>query len=974
MGKSYVADITFPMAGLDRAGPYRQQKPYTTADAANVLPQDTEEARDRGGSRPCLVKRYPTEIGSGEPVRFIQQLYQARSSGFTAWSDDFDQSSIGSVWSTASWIGVIPPVMASLSPSIYHAEVGAVRDTLDIDTDETYSVSMYCVPYSSKWDGYYRIHLRMDDTTPDASDDGVTAELYMYNTSGAYSGTLTCTDSGVDTDTSFTAGNVGSVTSGWLEVVVSGNSIKVYWQGTLVASTTAHAAVGKRVGFSLKCVRTGGACCIDIFRVKHYTASTNPTDILIASSNGEIWRNNAADSLLTKVVASGVSSDKLLQTAVRGSKCFIADLSSDLAYGTDGQIAADGVTLTSATVSDWTALGISTGTHVAVISDALGSVTAGTYKLDSVSTGSIKLAASTGGSGTCTFQITRPPSYYDPSDDSLNMWIANAGKGQVPCGCHLICTYRDRLVLAGPNYEWYMSRQGDPFDWDYSADAGDAGRAVAGIAADAGQLIADPLKAIAPFRDDFLVLGCRNSLWVLRGDATFGGQIDSLSREIGMVAPQGWTWGPSGELYFLSMDGIYLLEPNAQGVPQRVSGNRIPRELINVNPSLYYPLMRYDAYSRGIHIFVTPVTAEGSASTGSSESGTGSTASTPGSGSSETGSPQTGSPESSPSCASSPYVFEVVEADFIDPDQTVSSDWTGSDAQVDQHTLIDDGARRTDSSSVNLTDYIYTTTDGAVACFGLEDVSRITTEGMLVCVYAELEAGATLKAYVGTSSVPGLAETLATGAQSAGFFQVVFPTGTLNSTLASNLKLYLYHSGEGFETKVYEAYAAALQVLPIPLASDSSTQWTPADGLQDNYENVDDLVLPLSTPSLDEYVSSDTVGYKDIYTITCPPTWLADWGGNVSGFYVAIYATCTGSAELEVAASAAIDGSIQDVMFHPIDDSIGSGSPRWYFEGVTGWGPSRDRALLDGSKFGIRHGGVGGTITVYAVVPFLLME
>jgi hypothetical protein len=194
---------------------------------------------------------------------------------------------------------------------------------------------------------------------------------------------------------------------------------------------------------------------------------------------------------------------------------------------------------------------------------------------------------------------------YDAASDSLSVWQASATKGQVPSGCPLVCLYRDRLVLAGdPLYAWYMSRQGDPLDWDYSQT--DAQRAVAGSNAEAGNLLGEPIRALVPFRDDFLLFFCRGSIWVLRGDATFGGQIGALSREVGCIGANAWCWGPSGELYFLAMGGLYLLAPEAAGVPKAVSEPKMPRELVNVNPDDYHVSLRYDHYANGVHIYCTP--------------------------------------------------------------------------------------------------------------------------------------------------------------------------------------------------------------------------------------------------------------------------------------------------------------------------------------------------------------------------------
>ena len=60
-----------------------------------------------------------------------------------------------------------------------------------------------------------------------------------------------------------------------------------------------------------------------------------------------------------------------------------------------------------------------------------------------------------------------------------------------------------------------MSRQANIFDWLYSQ--ADAQTPVAGSNADAGEL-GDTVKALIPYKDDYLIFGCSQTMWLLRGD------------------------------------------------------------------------------------------------------------------------------------------------------------------------------------------------------------------------------------------------------------------------------------------------------------------------------------------------------------------------------------------------------------------------------------------------------------------------
>jgi hypothetical protein len=151
-----------------------------------------------------------------------------------------------------------------------------------------------------------------------------------------------------------------------------------------------------------------------------------------------------------------------------------------------------------------------------------------------------------------------------------------------------------------------MSRQGDFLDWDYEpTDPTDPQRAVSGQETDAG-IIGDILTAGIPFSDDLVIFGCKSSLWRLRGDPAYGGQNDNVSYEIGIVSKNAYCRGPNGELYFLSYDGIYGMA-SAASLPQSMSRERLPLELVKVDPNLFEISMSYDSEFRGIHIYLTPV-------------------------------------------------------------------------------------------------------------------------------------------------------------------------------------------------------------------------------------------------------------------------------------------------------------------------------------------------------------------------------
>jgi hypothetical protein len=223
----------------------------------------------------------------------------------------------------------------------------------------------------------------------------------------------------------------------------------------------------------------------------------------------------------------------------------------------------------------------------------------------------VVLDSAAGGAGTCAYRIERAPKIYDPAENSVEIWFAETGKGQVPTGCKLICLYRDRVVLAGPDHAphlWFMPRQGNPLDWEYfPEDPTDPGRAVSGQSSDAG-IIGDSQTALIPYKDDYLIFGCNHSVWMLKGDPATDGRIDAVSYSVGVLGAKSWCQGPKGEIYFMSPDGLYAMIPGSYAAPKPLSPKKLPRRLKRINPQTHECLLVWNDEQQGVHIYVTPKT------------------------------------------------------------------------------------------------------------------------------------------------------------------------------------------------------------------------------------------------------------------------------------------------------------------------------------------------------------------------------
>jgi hypothetical protein len=606
MAKHRSFKIEFPLGGLNRRGAFRQQPPYTSSDLLNVRAVGSLLGRERGGSRPGLIESHIDDLGAA--IRLISPMTLSLGDGFTNWSDNFSGLSMAAAWTKATWAAslplILPSALASVDTSVDEGE--ATLETLPISTASAYTVEMFLTPWNGAWHGKYRLYLRLNNTTPNIAADGVMVELVMTGSTGAYTGKIRSVTGSTVTDYTITPGTIGSARPGWLSVSVTTNTVVVYWCGTQLISQAVAANSGTKVGFGMEATVAGGLCLANTFRVQYYSTGEVSAlrTMLIVSAAGDLYRELTFGRLTAISSSLTVRDDVPVQAAQSGQKLYLADYGDVAASGTDGSVA--GTALDATGVADWTAVGILPADMVAVISNVTGTAVAGTYEIQSVAAGAVTLTA-TAGTGNCAYRIERAPKVYDPLLNTIV--ILTATDGQVPTGCPLISRWMNRIVMSGASiapHVWYMCRPGDELDWDYSQT--DSQRAVAGTTSEAG-VPGSPIVAQVPFSDDYLIFGCRTSLWRLRGDPAYGGSLDSLSHTVGIIGPNAWCLGPAGEVVFLSLDGIYALPPGGNSYPISLSRETLPQELMNLNPDMLTVALEYDIQGRGVHIYLTPISS-----------------------------------------------------------------------------------------------------------------------------------------------------------------------------------------------------------------------------------------------------------------------------------------------------------------------------------------------------------------------------
>lgn len=178
-----------------------------------------------------------------------------------------------------------------------------------------------------------------------------------------------------------------------------------------------------------------------------------------------------------------------------------------------------------------------------------------------------------------------------------------------PTDCCLTCNWRGRFCLAGDAnnpQNFYMSRAGNPTDWNYAAL--DAAAAVAGNLSTAGQ-IGEPIMALIPYTDDIMLIGCANSLWMLEGDLADGGSIVRVSDQMGILGPNAWTVDPQGTLYFIGRGGLYSVKPiwELYQPPQLLTGDSYDQFFQTLANGASNIQLVWDIDLKYMHVFVTPV-------------------------------------------------------------------------------------------------------------------------------------------------------------------------------------------------------------------------------------------------------------------------------------------------------------------------------------------------------------------------------
>lgn len=630
-----------PIQGLQRRFDLQSQPPYTTPDCNNVVPVGATR-RARIARRPGFVRAFSPQLGtSGDRTCDLltsMNLAPSETGDLPVlYSDDFTDyntdngNAVGNAMRAdlpTSRYGILtgePPmevlVVYDEAVTVDDTGLGCVSVLVDdelesFDESKPYTITVTAGATAAWGVVAVSLYALLDNTTPEWSPGGSGRGVRATLTLGALVAAVSFTDANgnVSTNAASTYPRPGIGATFALRVTpgVTNDEFEILLNGEVVHTATRPtqtSATKRRIGFGIRGNEFSGFLrneSISRFTVSHRTTGTtaaNPIPrILVAAAAGKLYREREQGVLEELTLAEPLAGSDL-QAAEWGGRLYITDGPSEIASGASKTVTTVGVlTDTGAftdVVNDW---------HVVRITDSSTGAAIGTFNISAHTDDTITLEGYTDASSqTVDYVVYNAVKEFDPQTDTIAPLVPTLAdlaplktKGLIPDGIELIARYNDRIVMAADRL-WYMSRAGDPYDWDFGAvTADDPTKAVAATVTEAGR-IGEPIKALITHSDDYMIFACDESCYILRGDPGWYGRQGPISHHVGIVHRNAWCATPEGGTLMLSRFGLYYIAPGGAGTPQAISEDVLPDELRNLDTTTSVH-MAYDVAARGVWI------------------------------------------------------------------------------------------------------------------------------------------------------------------------------------------------------------------------------------------------------------------------------------------------------------------------------------------------------------------------------------
>ena len=173
----------------------------------------------------------------------------------------------------------------------------------------------------------------------------------------------------------------------------------------------------------------------------------------------------------------------------------------------------------------------------------------------------------------------------------------------------ITASHRGRIWLgrrSGAPNQWICSVQGNPTDFTTATPT--ATRSYSGSSTPEVGVPADAITCLAPFHDEYMVIGCSRSIYVLTGDPGYGGRISLIADTTGMLGPRAYCFDDVGKMYFMGSGGLYVMNPAVQGAFAftNLSGRRLAEITDKIDYGTHLVQMAFDGLRSEVHVFITP--------------------------------------------------------------------------------------------------------------------------------------------------------------------------------------------------------------------------------------------------------------------------------------------------------------------------------------------------------------------------------
>jgi hypothetical protein len=562
----------------------------------------------------------------GYPWRMLNTVRTITTGQVQEFSEAFNGTSLSATdWSsTPSWTlygqtsqgnPTIANGLAQVRADIYNETRCALLVDKNISTESYREVSLgnwYTVSGNA---AMAFLMLDMDDSSPDPDVGGImlNSEYHVQGDNGGVS-YLTLTVDGVVVATkSYSTRPPGGTWT--LKLSVDGsNVVRGYWSSPAVPDITyslgTHTATGTRAGFALRASIPGQLITAASFLLRYFdSAGSLPATALVGSNNGIVYYESTNGNMVQVNSDLTTLTDEWISATNRLHQLYIAD------HGVKSTNTADSATTSVSTLTDtsadFTTDGVDADDDMLEITNTDQVVATveqtGTWPIASF-TGTTITVTGTLGTGTAvSYRVMRAPKVFDSEELTLTRLTASAGF--VPPDCKIAAIFGDRLYLAGDANlpeALYASKIGDPTDFDYGTNLINEAFVYDPARVAGAPYIGDAVTALIPHLDDYLIIGCKRSIWIQRGDPALGAPPEAISREVGILKQSAWCYTPDNTIVAMTQDGLYIIEATPASKPYRVSRDRMPQELVNIDTNTTDVLVEYDTLRNGINIFVTP--------------------------------------------------------------------------------------------------------------------------------------------------------------------------------------------------------------------------------------------------------------------------------------------------------------------------------------------------------------------------------